>query len=50
MTSETNVETPRGRGLLLEGYVWTATQGEKHPTSNMFKSPPLLLQVLRTSL
>ena len=36
-TSETNLETLRGRGLLLEGYVWTATQGENHPTPGTFQ-------------
>ena len=36
-TSETNLETLRGRGLLLEGYEWTTTQGENHPTSDTFQ-------------
>ena len=36
-TSEANLETLRGPGLLQEGYVWTATQGENHVTLDTFQ-------------
>ena len=37
MMSETNLETLRAHGLLPEGYMWTATHGEKHPTPDTFQ-------------
>jgi hypothetical protein len=37
MTLEANLETLRERGLLPEGYEWTATQGQSHPTPDTFQ-------------
>jgi hypothetical protein len=37
MTSEVNLEMLWGRGLLPEGYVWTATQGENQLTLDTFQ-------------
>jgi hypothetical protein len=37
MMSEVNLEKLRERRLLPEGYEWTATQGESHPTPDIFQ-------------